>query len=332
MDHDAAWKRLFGLQVVVRHLLRGFVPDVAEVLDLNALREISASWAGADAEQRHGDAVWRAPYADGSGRSLVLLLEFQSTVDLAMALRVLRYEGMAFDDLRRQGEVDADGELRLLSVVLYSGTARWTAPGGATHVTVGPDGEVLRSRPYLLLDSAAVAQDDLAADNIVAALFHLDNAPSAHDAIEGVRTLAGSLSESLEPAERDTVLEGLIDWLAITLPNAPDREAATAIAALRTTLLNREAGMTRLAQRAREWEAEWLRQGIERGIEQGVEQGIASQRAMLCRQAGRKFGSDAAAELARLLARVPDTERLERVGDAIIDSESADALIAAVGL
>ncbi len=75
-------------------------------------------------------------------------------------------------------------------------------------------------------------------------------------------------------------------------------------------------------------EAEWLRQGIERGIEQG----IASQRAMLCRQADRKFGSDTAAELAQLLARVSDAERLERVGDAIIDCESADALIAAAGL
>ena len=75
-------------------------------------------------------------YADGSGRSLILLLEFQSTVDRTMATRVLRYAGMVFDDLRRQDALDADGELRLLPVVIYSGSARWTAPGGTTYAAV----------------------------------------------------------------------------------------------------------------------------------------------------------------------------------------------------
>ncbi|MYE13764.1 MAG: hypothetical protein F4X99_19340 [Gammaproteobacteria bacterium] len=66
-------------------------------LDCATLRELSASWAAADAEQRHGDAVWRAQYRDRSGRSLVLLFEFQSTVDRDMAARVLEYQSMAFD-------------------------------------------------------------------------------------------------------------------------------------------------------------------------------------------------------------------------------------------
>ena len=348
MDHDAAWKRLFDLPIVVEHLLRAFVGEVAGVLDLGSLRELSASWAGADAEQRHGDAVWRVPYADGTGRSLVLLLEFQSTVDQDMAMRVLRYQGMAFDALRRQGELDADGELRLLSVVVYSGAVRWKAPGGATRVTVDQNGEVLRSQPYLLLDTGQAAQDDLPADDIVAAVFHLDNAPSADDAVNRVWSPAGRLSERLEAAERDAVLGALIDWLAITLPKGPDGQAEVAVAGVlrmaRNALLNREAGMTRLARRAREWEAEWLRQGTERGIEQGIErgieqgiergieQGIESQRAMLWRQAERKFGSGTAAELARLLADVSDPVQLESVGDAIIDCETGRALIATVGL
>lgn len=38
-----------------------------------------------------------APRVDGSGRSLVLLPEFQSTFDRDMAQRVLRYEGMSRD-------------------------------------------------------------------------------------------------------------------------------------------------------------------------------------------------------------------------------------------
>ena len=94
---------------MVEHLLRGFAGEVADLLDFSTLRDLSASWAGVDAEQRHGDAVWRADYADRSGRSLVVVLEFQSDVDRAMAVRIVRYADMARETLVRTGKCDADG-------------------------------------------------------------------------------------------------------------------------------------------------------------------------------------------------------------------------------
>ena len=327
MDYDAAWKRLFGLPIVVEHLLRGFAREIAGLLDFATLRELSASWAGADAEQRHGDAVWRAQYRDGSGRAVVLLLEFQSTVDRDMAARVLRYQSMAFDALRRQGDLDADGELRLLSVVVYSGTARWTAPGSAARATVDRDGEILHAQPYLLLDSRRGAPDDLPTDNIVAAVFHLDNAPSTDAAIECFRALAGNLSTAMGATEQDTVLGALLDWLGIALPKMFPASGPAAVAALRDELRNREDGMTRLARRAKEWEAEWLRQGMERGMERGIERGMEDQRALLRRQAERKFGPEVAEELTRRLAVVTDSERLALVGDWIIDCDAGATLL-----
>ena len=89
--------------------------------------------------------------------------------------------------------------------------------------------------------------------------------------------------------------------------------------------------MTRLARRAKEWESEWLREGMERGIEQGMERGIErgmeDQRALLCRQAERKFGREVAGTLARRLAVVTDSERLALVGDWIIDCDAGAALL-----
>ena len=76
--------------------------------------------------------------------------------------------------------------------------------------------------------------------------------------------------------------------------------------------------------------AEGRAQGHAEGRAVGHPEGIARQRAMLCRQAERRFGSDTAADLARLLADVSAPERLESIGDAVIDCESGDALIAAV--
>ena len=89
MDQDGAWKRLFGRPVVVHHLLRGFAGEVAELLDLDTLHRLPASWVAPDDEQRHGDVACRVWYADDSGRSLVVPIEHQSTVDEDMAVRVL---------------------------------------------------------------------------------------------------------------------------------------------------------------------------------------------------------------------------------------------------
>ena len=97
--------------------------------------------------------------------------------------------------------------------------------------------------------------------------------------------------------------------------------------------------MSTLAERVKEWEADLLERGLERGIEQGIEQGleqgieqglergIESQRAMLCRQAERKFGARTAHELARHLANVPDAEGLAPVGEWIIDCAEGAALL-----
>ena len=206
--------------------------------------------------------------------------------------------------------------------VPYSGTARWTAPGAASGVTVATDGEILCPGPYLLLDTGHTAQDDFPTDNIVVAAFRLDNAASVGDALALARSLVGGLSTSLDPDSAGPLME----WLTIMLSRVEEDETRSAVAALRDELLNREAGMTRLAERMREWDAELLREGIEQGIEQGFE----SQRGMLRRQAERKFGRATAAELGRLIAGVSNTERLESIGDAIIDCESGYALIAAV--
>ena len=82
---------------------------------------------------------------------------------------------------------------------------------------------------------------------------------------------------------------------------------------------------TMLAETVQEWTAEWVEQGREEGREQGVQQG---QRALLCRQAARKFDAAAGERLAAALAGVADPDRLAQVGDWIIECETAAELFA----
>ena len=321
MDQDAAWKRLFAHPLVVRHLLLGFAPQVARLLDLDSLERLSASWVAATGEQRHGDMAWRAWYADGSGRSLVILIEFQSSADGGMTVRVLRYEGMAFDGLRRAKALDRDGRLRLLSVVIHSGDGPWTEPGAADHVAVDDDGEAAPPPParYLLVDSRSRPQDDAAKDNIVAAALWLMGTTSPARAASRLEPLLGGLEADGEREAADAVA----DWFDILWPRLfGDADPATR-ATWRRNLLNKEKAMSTFTERVREWEADLVHQGMMQGLEQGLER----QHAMLRRLAEHKFGSHTAEELARRLAGVSDSDALALVGERIVDCDTGAALL-----
>ena len=105
-----------------------------------------------------------------------------------------------------------------------------------------------------------------------------------------------------------------------------------------------------LAEQVREWTEEWVEEGREQGIAQGREQGIAQgreqgiaqgreqgiaqgraeERALLCRQAERKFDATTARRLAVVLGDAADADRLTQVGDWIIECETAADLLARV--
>ena len=79
-----------------------------------------------------------------------------------------------------------------------------------------------------------------------------------------------------------------------------------------------------LAERVKEWTEEWLRQGRE----QGIERGRAEERALLCRQAARKFDTETAERLSGLLDRLTDPEHLAEAGDWIIECGTGAELLA----
>ncbi len=329
MDHDAAWKRLFGLPVLIEHLLKGFATPVAERLDFSTLRQLPANSVGADARQRHGDAAWCVDFDDGSGRSLVLLVEFQSTVDASMAARMNGYAEAARERLRRQGETDAAGEVRVLPMVLYSGDRSWNAWGGVAEVGVTAGGEPwlpLRGA-YLLLDANRRARDDLPRDNLVAAVFELN-------AVETPGGMADRMQAMPRSLDGDA-LRAMVDWIRAVFPKKfPQSDAAGVIASLEREfpeVANEEGTMMALAKRALEWEEEYGRQGFEKGLKQGLERGLAAERELLCRLATRKFGAAAGGALARYIAVISDPDRLARIGERIVDCSTGAELLEWLG-
>ena len=83
-------------------------------------------------------------------------------------------------------------------------------------------------------------------------------------------------------------------------------------------------------QGLKEGREQGIERGIEQGIERGIEQGRSEERRRLCRQAALKFTAETAPRLSVLLQRLTDPERLEQVGDWIIECATEEELLARV--
>ena len=331
METDAAWKRLFALPAMVEHLLRAGAPELARRLDFTAMEQLAANWTrptgGAEPRpgaQRYADAVWRIRYAGADARTLVLLLEFQSTVDPDMAARTLIYTGLLREHLRRQGKFDPDGGLRTLAVVVYSGPKPWSAAGAAVAVPLSPDGTPLMTvvAPYRLLDSRRAAADDATERNPALAVLSVEGAASPAQAAARMQAMAHWLPQVL--TDRDARREfgaSVAAWLAATMPRLFPSADSEEIGSIGLGLFE-EDEMTTLHLRVKEWEAEWLRQGLA--------QGLAQERSLLREQAARKFGAAVGEALARRLESASDAEALREIGVLIIDCTDGAELLARV--
>jgi hypothetical protein len=91
--HDTAYKQLFSHPRMVEDLLRGYVTEewVSEI-DFSTLERVADSFISDDFREREDDVIWRVRWGE-RWLYLYLLIEFQSTVDRFMAVRLLTYIG-----------------------------------------------------------------------------------------------------------------------------------------------------------------------------------------------------------------------------------------------
>ena len=260
-------------------------------------------------------------FRDRTWLYLLVMLEFQSTTDPYMAVRILVYTGLLYQDLIRRGSLDDGGRLPpVLPVVPYNGRPRWTAPVEVADL-IAPAREALApfqpSQRYFLLDEGRWGEDDLPRRNLVSALVGLENSGSA----ERLSKVLAALSDWLRDSEDDELRRAFVEWVRqVVLPGRFPGAALPVGQAL-------EGGGAMLAESVKEWTEQWLREGRE----QGLERGRAEERALLCRLAARKFDAETAARLAGLLDSLTNPERLAEVGDWIIECGTGADLLDRVG-
>ena len=317
-SHDTAWKMLFSFPEMVRDLLAGFVPpEWVSDLDLCALTRHSESQVTDDARERHPDRVWEVGMRDRSG-SVLVTFEFQSTVDRTMAVRVLVYTAMLYQDrLRRSSALLPP----VLPIVVYYGPGGWTAEEAVSGLCAAPGtfrAPYLPAQGHFLLDVGRYTAPLPDGRNWMAALVRLARTPDPEVAAAALCDMSAWWPES----NYDSLLDAILSWLGQV--HFPMHGIKLEI----PKLANVREAVAMLHQVGIDWSAKLRAEGRTEGRTEGRAEG---QIAVMRRQADRKFGPEIAERLAGYLAEISDPERLGEVGEWILECDEGEELLAPGG-
>ena len=391
MDPDATYKRILSHAVMVKELLRWLVAErhgmhsLVDALDfstLTRLSEQSVGDAGAVLRRHSNDMVWRvhlhghgeddacAPGGAGAGTEssgpwlyLVVMLEFQSTVDYLMPLRIRNYvDSFHMEQWRGRRFGSTDRLAPVLPIVLYMGTARWTAAQRVIDLVTpqaaqarGPDSSAAwatsaecedsdvrwRADPrftgdgYVLLDSLRVGSEDLSHGNAAALLAGLENPSEAtHE------RLLSALTWRLRAPELQGLRAVLFSWAAYQTKRRLGLELEVE-EMMRADRLEDYADVeayfaARIQARKEELRGEGRKagraEGREAGRAEGREAGRAEGRAMgqresLRRHAAMKFDAETAARLGAVLDGITDPAVFDAVLAALLECDTPSGLL-----
>ena len=284
--YDHVYRALFSHARMIRDLVTGFVeePWVAAI-DFSTLELCANNYISQDLRERRSDLVWRMRLGTDTWIYLYLMLEFQSTVDATMPLRLLSYSSLMLQELIRQGAATAQNLPLILPWVFYSGERPWTAASSVKAMRRECASSLLEGwQPQLQIlvldegrcDPTLLETLSHERHNLVAGILHTDLA----EAVDQVLQRAAMLGSWLQGEEGQGLRRDLAVWLTMMVQRAelPAELLELALAGGEQTML---------AEKAGRWKAELLEQGMMQGLEQGLEQG---ERRMLQRLLVQKLG------------------------------------------
>ena len=388
MEPDATYKHVLSFAFMVEELLRWLVADLhgmhalVDALDFSTLTRVheQSVTAGAVALHRHSnDMVWRVhlrgrgeddavapggradrstspPGGDGAQPEgsapwlyLVVMLEFQSTVDHLMPLRIRNYvDNFHMEQWRGRRFRSTDRLAPVLPIVLYNGASPWGAAPrvidlvtpGATQAGGEEGNETWRADPrfagdgYVLLDSHRVGPEDSRHDNAAALLAGLEN-PSPSTLPE----LVGAVCRRLRAPELRELKEIMLEWAAWRA-----RQAGLTIEEEDMAQVNRMENPDDVEAfyrtRAQVWEEERRAEGRVEGRAEGRVEGrvegreagraegrVMGQRESLRRHAAMKFDAQTATRLGAVLEDVTEEEAFDGVLAALVECDTPSDLL-----
>lgn len=275
--HDTAFKDIFSHPEFVQQLLENFTPDdIGKQLDYSTLTVHPGHYITPLFDEKIEDLVWSVKLVPDSPREsettvyLFLLLEFQSTVDATMPLRMLHYVAAFYHQLVKQKKLHLGKDTLppVFPFVLYNGEAKWTPPLDMQGITQ-PVPPMLRPyQPqlrYYLLDEKRLADDSLAEiDAPLSGLFSVEKCQDHHAMEAAIKQL---LAKTYHHPDRQRIERALVIWLKRHL-----RHTGFNTTIEDNSRLEDVPDMLNFEQERRQWKQEGIQEGMQQGIRRGREE------------------------------------------------------------
>ena len=354
IPHDALNKSYFAKVRAVQDLIVDFVPRVMpdaaawiERIDFSTFEQLPTETIDKTLQSRFNDMVWRfrlraAPGQDAEWMYVIVMVEFQSSVDWFMALRIQSYAVRIYESLPVCNRPNSKSRLPpILAMVVYNGKSPWGAalrlsglvgPGTRPAEPSGAVAPTFTGESYLLFDMQQLAGEDLPPDNVVSLLAKAHGMQDVQDVArvwaEAWRLLRGPQREELRDVFR-LWLGMLARQIGVDLKSLEDEimsEQPESESEVRLLVEERlQAQLDRMKAQSREVGREEGREvGREEGRVEGRENGA---RDALRLVAAQRFGADTARHLDPLLAAIKDPERLSSVCRWIADCTTGPELL-----
>ena len=285
-EYDQSYKRLFSHPKMVEDLLKGFVhEDWVKELDFTTLEVFKDSFVSDNLLERHDDIIWRVRWGKKKWLYVYLLLEFQSSIDHFMAVRIMVYIGLLYQYLIDSQKMQASDKLPpVLPLVIYNGSKRWDAARDISELIVNIPGDLEKYCPhlhYFLVDEGKYENAELVPlHNLVAAIIRLENTRTLENekaVAQAINKVLGTLTDWLKDDEFPQLRRDIITWLSRTLlpKNVPNVKVPEFVELQEMKTMLHETMQNWYRDAEIKGEARGITIGEERGITIGEERGEA---------------------------------------------------------
>ena len=269
LPYDAAYKKLFSHAEMVASLINDFVPEefIAD-LDFSTLERCSGSYVTDDIRERHDDIVWRVLWKE-KWIYIYILLEFQRRPDKWMAVRVLNYITLLWQDLINTKKLKGNDLLPpVFPIVLYNGSEKWTAAVELSDLMLPITGPLAAYQPrqkYFLLEENNIPDEELNKSKGIASLLMRLERADPHELV----SVVDDILDRLRTPEYNHLREAFKAWILLMLgsnlgmnevnPDSLDLQEVRAM----------------LAEKMTQWENNYIQKGVMIGEARGEARGIS---------------------------------------------------------
>ena len=258
-EHDIRYKKLFSNPVLMQELLEYFVHEkFIHELDFTTLERLDKSFITDAFKEKESDLIYKIQFQN-KDLYIYLLLEFQSTVDKFMPLRMLRYICEFYEYLIQT-------KIKLLPpvfpILLYNGDAPWTAQLNIKELiekTI-PERYIPDFTYYSIVENELSKETLLNIKKAVSAIFYIENSSPEEIKLEIQKII------NLLETEQPEIIILFRNWFNNFL-GYQDNEINNEISSL-------EEIRVMFATKLEKYKEKIFQEGRQEGRQEGIEQGM----------------------------------------------------------